>query len=283
VYQPHPVVGGARGIFHAYKKASPTVAPSVLPQQTRNRQTNTASTIDFHDFHSNHYLRINQRRLEHLASLQLSLSHSRVLELGAGIGDLTTFFLDRDNEVTSVEARAENIECMRANVAAYYGAYSSRAPEHHRIVRLDLDKEDGKFLGQFEIVHCYGVLYHLREPLRLIHLMDATCQRLCLVETCVSFGAEAAINPTAEDVSLASQAFDGAGCRPTRAWIFDSLKSVFPHVYVPTTQPNHEEFPVDWTQRGPSGLLTRAVFVASRQPLCSPLLTDSLPDHQTRC
>jgi 16S rRNA A1518/A1519 N6-dimethyltransferase RsmA/KsgA/DIM1 with predicted DNA glycosylase/AP lyase activity len=51
--------------------------------------------IDFHDFHSNHYLRMNQRRLEHLASLGLPLSGRTVLELGAGIGDLSTFFLDR--------------------------------------------------------------------------------------------------------------------------------------------------------------------------------------------
>jgi hypothetical protein len=239
--------------------------------------------IEFHDFHSNHYLRINQRRLEHLASLGLPLSGRTVLELGAGIGDLSTFFLDRDNEVTSVEARSENIECMRTNIAAYYNSYPSRTPQRHRAVRLDLDKDDGTFLGQFEIVHCYGILYHLRDPSRLIRLMDATCRRLCLVETCVSFGAHAAINPTPEEAALASQAFDGVGCRPTRTWILDALKSAFRHVYIPTTQPNHEEFPIDWTRPGPSGLLARAVFVASREPLASPLLADSLPDHQTRC
>jgi tRNA (mo5U34)-methyltransferase len=283
VHQPHPLVKDARGIFHAYKKASSTVALNVSTPPALDRPRGSATRIDFRDFHGNHYLRINQRRLEHLASLGLPLSGQTVLELGAGIGDLSTFFLDRDNEVTSVEARAENIERMRANIAAYYGAHSSEVPERHRIVRLDLNRDDATSLGQFDIVHCYGILYHLRDPLRLVRLMNATCRSLCLVETCVSLGAEAAINPTPEDASQASQAFDGAGCRPTRAWIRNALKDVFPHVYVPTTQPNHEEFPVDWTRPGPKGLLTRAVFVASRQPLSSPLLTDSLPDHQTRC
>ena len=103
--------------------------------------------IEFHDFHSNNYLRINQRRLEHLVSLGLPLSGRTVLELGAGIGDLSTFFRDRDNEVTSVEARPENIDCMRTNIAAYYSSYPSRTPQRHRADRLDLDKTTGRSLA----------------------------------------------------------------------------------------------------------------------------------------
>ena len=283
VYQTHPLVGDARGIFHAYKKASSPVALNASAPPAMDRQPTAAPTTHFHDFHSNHYLRINQRRLEHLVSLGLPLAGRTVLELGAGIGDLSTFFLDRGNEVTSVEARAENIECMRANIAAYYGGDSSQALQRHRIVRLDLDNEDGAFLGRFDIVHCYGILYHLRDPWQLIRLVNATCRSLCLLETCVSFGNESAINSTPEDVTQVSQAFEGAGCRPTRPWIFGALKSVFPHVYVPSTQPNHEEFPADWTSPAPAGVLARAVFVASREPLNSALLMDSLLDRQVRC
>lgn len=174
--------------------------------------------------------------------------------------------------MTSVEARAENIECMRANIATYCNSYRSSTPQRHRVVHLDLEKDDGTFLGQFEIVYCYSILYHLRDPSRLIRLMDPTCRRLCLVETCVSFEAYAAIVPTPEEAALASQ----------DTWIFDALKGVF-HVDVPTPQPNHEEFRIDWTQPGPGGLLARAVFVASHEPLAAPLLADSLPDHRTRC
>jgi hypothetical protein len=99
----------------------------------------------------------------------------------------------------------------------------------------------------------------------------------------VSFEAHAATNPTPEEAASASQAFYRIGCWPTRASVFDALKGAFRHVYVPTTQPNREEFPIDWTQPGPSGLLARSVFVASREPLAAPLLADSLPNHQTRC
>jgi hypothetical protein len=44
-----------------------------------DRHGEDCSMIDFHDFHSNHYLRMNQRRLEHLASLGLPLSGRTVL------------------------------------------------------------------------------------------------------------------------------------------------------------------------------------------------------------
>lgn len=54
-------------------------------------------------FTNSHYQRINQRRLEHLASLHLPLENRSVLEVGAGIGDLTSFFLDRNCEVVITE------------------------------------------------------------------------------------------------------------------------------------------------------------------------------------
>ena len=47
------------------------------------------------EFHTDHYLRHNQRLLEHLATLGLPIAGRTVLEVGAGIGDLTSFFLDR--------------------------------------------------------------------------------------------------------------------------------------------------------------------------------------------
>ncbi|MCA9092129.1 MAG: SAM-dependent methyltransferase, partial [Planctomycetaceae bacterium] len=73
------------------------------------------------------------------------------------------------------------------------------------------------------------------------------------------------------------QAFDGTGCRPTRPWVLNTLRTLFDHVYVPVTQPAHEEFPLDWSAARPEGMLSRAVFVASRKALDLPLLTEELP------
>jgi hypothetical protein len=46
-------------------------------------------------------------------SLGLPLARRRVLELGAGIGDHTTFFLDRDCEVCVSDGHAENVDFLR--------------------------------------------------------------------------------------------------------------------------------------------------------------------------
>lgn len=104
-----------------------------------------------------------------------------------------------------------------------------------------------------------------------------------LLETCVSRGADEALNPEAEPAEDPTQAFHGMGCRPTRAWVLSRLRDLFPFVYIPATQPAHREFPLDWTDRGGDPRkLTRAVFVASRENLDNPILLDRLPDHQTR-
>ncbi|WP_410001706.1 class I SAM-dependent methyltransferase [Singulisphaera sp. GP187] len=223
-----------------------------------------------HCFHSSGYLRHNARRLEHLASLLLPVGGKSVLEVGAGIGDHSNYFLDRDCQVTITEARDENLRHLK-----------NRFPESD--VRF-LDMEDPKLdLPPFEVVHCYGLLYHLADPVRAIEFLAEKCSGMLLLETCVSFGDLAEIRRVSESRRDPTQAVSGTGCRPTRRWLFEKLTSLFPHVYVPTTQPNHEEFPLDWTspETFPSGP-SRAVFVASRQAIASDVLSTTLMDRQTR-
>lgn len=238
---------------------------------------------NYGDFHSNHYIRLNQRRQEHLVSLGLGFSRANVLELGAGIGDHATFFLDRDCEVLSLEVREENLARMSENIAGYYGFYESSRPRQHRAMKFDLEQDSWEGLGKFDIVYSYGVLYHVKEPYRVIQLMGELSQGLGLLETCVSDGEAAEVILTPEPVSEASQAFHGVGCRPSRAWVFNALKTVFPYVYMPLTQPNHEEFPLEWTRPGPENILARAVFVASVKPVDNKFLSESIPARQERC
>jgi hypothetical protein len=237
---------------------------------------------DFADFHSNHYLRLNQRRQEHLVSLRLDLKSRSVLEMGAGIGDHTPFFLDRDCEVLSLEVRDENLERLGDNIVEYYGFYESDRPGRHRWLKFDLERDDWTKLGSYDLAYCYGVLYHLQDPGRAIELMGDCCG-LGLVETCVSFGREAELIAVSEDASAQSQSVRGKGCRPTRAWMFRALKMTFPFVYMPLTQPNHEEFPLDWTQPPPDNLLTRAVFIGAKEKIDNANLCDFVPEKQVRC
>ena len=114
-------------------------------------------------------------------------------------------------------------------------------------------------------------------------LFRSRCRSLLLLETCVSRGNDEAINLVSEPVTDPTQAFHGTGCRPTRPWVFNRLREHFAHCYVPSLQPAHEEFPTDWTVPNPNAALSRAIFVASREPLIKPHLLDYVPDVQTRC
>jgi hypothetical protein len=221
------------------------------------------------EFHSWEYLRHNQRRQEHLATLGLDLAGTSVLEVGAGIGDHTTFFLDRGCSVVTTEGRAENVEILRKR----HPGVESR--------QLDLNCPNLIFPEPFEVVYCYGLLYHLREPAIAIAHMARWCRRVLLVETCVTFGNDLSINPVTEQQGIPSQALSGVGCRPTRRWVFEELRKHFPFVYLPVTQPWHSEFPIDWTASPPGGL-TRAIFVASRRALENPLLREEVPMQQRR-
>jgi hypothetical protein len=169
----------------------------------------------------------------------------------------------------STEPREENLAVLRAR----YPNISVRS--------LNLDQPDFYFEQVFDIVYCYGVLYHLSNPAIGIAFMAEHCRGLLLLETCVSFGEAEFINPCNEPADSPTQSLVGQGCRPTRRWVYNQLKRYFEFVYLPTTQPRHEEFPIDWTVPSTNSLYTRAIFIASRQKLDQAVLVEEILDYQS--
>src|SRR4051794_5847876 len=104
------------------------------------------------NFLNDHYQRHNRRRQEHLASLRLQIYDKYVLELGAGIGDHTSFFLDRGCRVTTTDGREENVADLRAR----YPSIEARVVDIEAAVPHDLIPHD--------VVYAYGLLYHLGDP-----------------------------------------------------------------------------------------------------------------------
>lgn len=222
-------------------------------------------------FHSNAYLRHNARRLEHLASLRIAVSGMTVLELGAGIGDHSHYYIDRGCKITITDARTDNLKYLKH----YYPDFD--------IQFLDIENPSCVNGAPFDIVHCYGLLYHVARPKEALIFISSNTNKMLFLETCVSFGNDVEINPIRETSTNPTQASSGIGCRPTREWLFRELKGLFEYVYLPITQPNHEEFPIDWSAPEKHGVrLKRAVFIASREPLENELLTESMLVSQIR-
>ncbi len=220
------------------------------------------------NFSNQWYIRHNQRRQEHLASLGLDLFNKTVLETGAGIGDHSSFFIDRGCTLTITEPREDNLKILRERYT------------EQKIVQLDLDSPDKQFDIKFDIVYCYGTLYHLCRPAIALEFLAKQTGGILLLETCVSPGDEINEYLIAEDKNLPTQAVSGTGCRPTRSWLQQELQKYFKYVYFPITQPCHPEFPLNWNKPNEK-TLNRAIVVASNNELRLPVLSTEIRKQQS--
>jgi SAM-dependent methyltransferase len=223
----------------------------------------------FADFLAPGALAINRARQTHLASLGLALEGKRVLEVGAGIGLHTPFFLERGCEVVVSDAHSGNLAEIRR-----------RFPKL-RVEHIDLAQPvDLRSLGTFDLIYCYGLLYHLGDPDAALRSLAPVCSGQLLLETMVALGRHAEVYRLRDPVG-ANQAVAGLGCRPTRLWVLQALQKHFGHGYVTRSQPDFPDFETDW-ELPRTRLVYRAVFVGSKAALDSAELLRDLPARQTK-
>ena len=204
------------------------------------------------------YQEINRARLAHLDSLQLALAGKTLLDVGAGVGDLTGFFVDKGCAVTCAEGRRENVEVIR-----------QRFPQVAAHV-VNVETDPLTTLGRFQVVFGYGLLYHLESPVAALRNMASVCDELMVLETMIC-DYDAPVVRLVDETFQFSQALDGMGCRPSPSFIALALLRVgFPHVYAPKQPPQHPHFQIQWRNNlewRRDGLPLRGIFIASRTPL----------------
>jgi hypothetical protein len=189
------------------------------------------------------------------------------------VGWLTGFFERLGCQVLSTDARPGNVlEIQR------------RYP--HRMGRAecaDLARPGShQQFGEFDVVFCYGTLYHLNDPALCLAELSQSCRQLLLLETAVNPEDNGQINLVAEDRANPNQSYHGEGCRPGRDWVMNELRQHFPYVYVSRTQPDYKDFPNRWPATlKPEVQNARSIFVASREPLDLPTLSTALLSDQT--
>jgi SAM-dependent methyltransferase len=203
---------------------------------------------------------INEARLDHLDSLNLPLARRRVLDVGSGPGHLAQFFVERGCDVVSTDARAENIDRMRELYPTHAGYVA------------DVEDFDFSQFGRFDVVFCYGLLYHLENPVRALRNVAAVCDDILLLETMIA-DSTAPILRLEDEYLSANQALRGIAHRPSPVWVAMALNRIgFGHVFVAREPPEHGDYRFEWrddANTSRDGSLLRAIFVASRNALAN--------------
>ncbi len=207
------------------------------------------------------YARIfSERRMETLDRLLPRLVKEveirNCLDAGCGIG----FFADYLNllglPTVAFDAREENIAEARRR-------FHDIGFHVH-----DVESDEVKRLGRFDLVICFGLLYHLENPLRAIRNLEAMTEKVMIVESMITPGSKPVATLVDEgvenDLSLRCVAFV-----PSESCIVKMLYYAgFDKVYRITALPDHEDFSGRPTQRR-----RRCMLVASRYDLDSTMLS----------
>jgi 2-polyprenyl-3-methyl-5-hydroxy-6-metoxy-1,4-benzoquinol methylase len=229
-------------------------------------QLNSSTTSSEHHNSTNQivfdqpfYDDITQARIQHLKLLNLSLKGKKLIDVGSGIGRFSDFFYDQGCEVFCIDGRPENIQTLR-----------SLYPELRAEV-VDVESQELLDYGNFDVVFCYGLLYHLSDPFGFIKNAYKICNEMMIIETCITDADDLILRLIPENQTDLSQALHAIGCRPSPSYIITCLKLCgFKYIYTPIELPNHVQFRYQRSNDFSylkKGHLIRGIFVASHQEI----------------
>lgn len=213
-----------------------------------------------------HALRLTRARQEWLRevfpALRERLPLVSALDVACGVGHFTGFLRDAGFHVLACDARPEHV------------AEAQRRYPDVAVRLLDVETDEMAACGKFDLVLCFGLLYHLENPFRAIRNLSAVTRYVLLIESVVLPHKEPVAwlsdEPSSEDQGVRFVSF----CPSEPCLVGMCYRAGFPFVYRATVMPNHPDFRASlWSRRA------RTILVASKQKLKVPflrLMPDSL-------
>jgi len=194
-----------------------------------------------------------------IAPWKSELDLHTALDLGCGVGYFSAMLKNAGLQVTAVDGRAENIaEARSRHTGIDFRVADAEAPSLMA-------------LGTFDLVFCFGLLYHLENPLRAVRNVQALTGKVLLLESMV-IPEEQPFPIIMDEGPVEDQSLRYISCYPSEGAILKMIyRAGFAHVYRFRELPNHEDFrPATGRAR------RRTVIAASVQALDSPLLEIAL-------
>jgi FkbM family methyltransferase len=205
-------------------------------------------------FDQKEYRRLIEARGETIQSvvkkLKPALGLSNALDAGCGVGFFSQTLAECGLRVCGFDGRAENVAEARR-----------RFPDL-QFEQLDVQDRGVLQIGRFDLVLCFGLIYHLENPLLAIRNLREMTQKCLLLESmCLPEEKSSMLlraEPRQEDQSLTDVA-----CYPSEASLVKMLyRAGFAFVYRVVALPDHDDF-----RETAEHARRRTVLVASALPV----------------
>lgn len=188
-----------------------------------------------------------------LAHIRKRVEMSSAVDVGCGLGDFSGFLHDLGFQVRGLDGREENVEeCRRRHPGITF--------ERANAEDLLVDQ-----VGKFDLVLCFGLLYHLENPFRAVRGLRSITGQVLLIESMCAPG----VNPAMElldEPEVVNQGLNYVAFYPTESCLVKMLyRSGFRFVYGFRTLPDYSAFyGCSLRQK------ERTMLAASDQPLEAP-------------
>lgn len=185
-------------------------------------------------FDLTHYEKLNTTRAavvgDLLTHLKGQLTLKTAIDVGCGMGYFSAYLDSLGLEVTAVDGRGENVE------------EAGRRVPHVRFHTQNAEDRALPDLGRFDLVLCFGLLYHLENPFAAIRNLHALTSHLLLVESVIFPGSEPMM-ALVDEVPNADQGLNNIAFYPTEACLVKMMyQAGFPNVFRLSRMPEHPDF-----------------------------------------
>lgn len=220
-------------------------------------------------FDQEHYQALNASRERVLRNLIQELREPLALrsaiDIGCGLGHFSSSLSSLGLRVVGVDARQKNVDEARR-----------RHPDIEFHV-LDAEQVFTSRFGQFDLVLCFGLLYHLENPFRVIRNLAGLSTKLALIEGVVYPSSEP-IMALLDENELNDQGLHHLAFYPSEACLAKMLfRAGFLNCFLLDPMPDHPFF-----QPQSNSFRMRSMLAASTIALPSKLLTpysEPVQDH----
>lgn len=172
-----------------------------------------------------------------LADLKGPLHLKSAIDVGCGLGHFSRLLESLSLDVTAIDGRQQNVEEARR-----------RYPD---IPFLHFNAEDSAInsLGKFDLVLCFGLLYHLENPFCVIRSLFSLTESILVVESMCAPGLNSSME-LLDEYQTEDQGLNYVAFYPTENCLVKMLyRAGFPFVYGLSAPPQHPDFHASKSRR----------------------------------